>query len=79
MKNILKQRLIKDILKVLKINDEKKFIKIKRKNFDKWDSLAHLQIIFLIEKNSKKKISINKLNKISSGKDLVKILNENFR
>jgi|ETNmetMinimDraft_32_1059908.scaffolds.fasta_scaffold609442_2 acyl carrier protein len=79
MKNILKQRLIKDILKVFKINDEKKLIKIKRKNFDKWDSLAHLQIIFLIEKNSKKKISINKLNKISSGKDLVKILNENFR
>jgi len=79
MKNILKQRLIKDILKVLKINDEKKLIKIKRKNFDKWDSLTHLQIIFLIEKNSKKKISINKLNKISSGKDLVKILNENFR
>ena len=79
MKNILKQRLIKDILKVLKINDEKKLIKIKRKNFDKWDSLTHLQIIFLIEKNSKKKISINKLNKISSGKGLVKILNENFR
>ena len=41
------------------------------------DSLIHLQIIFLIEKNSIKKISINKLSKISSGKDLIKIINEN--
>ena len=77
MKNLLKQKLIKNILKILKIKNEKKLIKTKRKNYEKWDSLIHLQIIFLIEKNVKKKISINKLNEISSGKDLIKIINEN--
>ena len=77
MKNLLKQKLIKDIFKVLKIKNETQLNKLKRKNYDKWDSLVHLQIIFLIEKNIKKKISINKLNKITSGKDLIKIFNEN--
>jgi len=77
MKNLLKQKLIKNILKILKIKNEKKLIKTKRKNYEKWDSLIHLQIIFLIEKNVKKKISINKLYAISSGKDLIKIINEN--
>ena len=77
MKNLSKQNLIKDIIKILKIKNEKELLKIRRKNFDKWDSLIHLQIIFLIEKNSTRKISINKLSKISSGKDLIKIINEN--
>ena len=77
MKNLSKQNLIKEIIKILKIKNEKELLKIRRKNFDKWDSLIHLQIIFLIEKNSTKKISINKLSKISSGKDLIKIINEN--
>ncbi len=77
MKNILKQKLIKNIIKILKIKDQKKFYSIKRINCDEWDSLAHLQIIFLIEKNVKKKIPIKKLNKISSTKELIKIFNEN--
>ena len=77
MKNLSKQNLIKEIIKILKIKNEKELLKIRRKNFVKWDSLIHLQIIFLIEKNSTKKISINKLSKISSGKDLIKIINEN--
>tara|TARA_Y100000590_G_C14874179_1_gene696369 strand:+ start:135 stop:368 length:234 start_codon:yes stop_codon:yes gene_type:complete len=77
MKTLSKQKLIKNILKILKIKNQKNLIKTKRKNFDKWDSLIHLQIMFMIEKNVKKKISINKLNKISSGKDLIKIINEN--
>ena len=77
MKNSSKQNLIKSIIKILKIKNEKELLKIRRKNFDKWDSLIHLQIIFLIEKNSTRKISINKLSKISSGKDLIKIINEN--
>ena len=77
MKNILKQKLIKNIIKILKIKDQKKFYNIKRTNCDEWDSLAHLQIIFLIEKNIKKKIPINKLNKISNTKELIKIFNEN--
>jgi len=77
MKNLSKQKLINRILILLKIKTEKKLTKIKRKNYDDWDSLVHLNIIFLIEKNIKKKISPNVLNKISTGKDLIKIINEN--
>tara|TARA_Y100000590_G_scaffold29895_1_gene33269 strand:- start:627 stop:866 length:240 start_codon:yes stop_codon:yes gene_type:complete len=79
MKNTLKQKLIKKTLKLLKIKDANKLSKLKRKDHNEWDSLVHLQIIFLIEKNVKRKISINKLNKISKGKELIKIFDENLR
>ena len=79
MKTTSKQKLTKLILKILKIRTELQLKKIIRKNYDLWDSLMHLEIIFLLEKNLSKKYSINKLNKISNGKDLMKILNENFR
>ena len=77
MKNSSKLRLIKDLLKILKVKDKKKLLFIKRKNFDKWDSLTHLQVIFFLEKNIKKKIPIQKLNKISTGKELIKIIDVN--
>ena len=79
MKTTSKLKLTKLILKILKIRTELQLKKIIRKNYDLWDSLVHLEIIFLLEKNLNKKYSINKLNKISNGKDLMKILNENFR
>ena len=79
MKTTSKLKLTKLILKILKIRTELQLKKIIRKNYDLWDSLVHLEIIFLLEKNLSKKYSINKLNKISNGKDLMKILNENFR
>ena len=77
MKNSSKLKLIKELIKIFKIKDEKKLLKMTKKNCDKWDSLTHLQIIFLIEKNLKKKISIDKLNKISSVKEIIKVINEN--
>ena len=77
MKNSSKLKLIKDLLKILKVKDKKKLLIIKRKNFDKWDSLTHLQVIFFLEKNIKKKIPIQKLNKISTGKELIKIIDAN--
>ena len=77
MKNSSKLKLIKDLLKILKVKDKKKLLLIKRKNFDKWDSLTHLQVIFFLEKNIKKKIPIQKLNKISTGKELIKIIDDN--
>ena len=79
MKTTSKLKLTKLILKILKIRTELQLKRIIRKNYDLWDSLVHLEIIFLLEKNLSKKYSINKLNKISNGKDLMKILNENFR
>ena len=77
MKNSSKSKLIKDLLKILKVKDKKKLSLINRKNFNKWDSLTNLQIIFLLEKNIKKKISITKLNKISTCKELKKIIKDN--
>ena len=76
MKNLLKQKLIKNINKILKIKNEKQLLKINRKNCDEWDSLNHLKVIFILEKNIKNKISIETLNKISNGKDLIKIINK---
>ncbi len=79
MKTTSKQKLTKLILKILKIKTELRLKKIIRKNYDLWDSLVHLEIIFLLEKNLSKKYSTNKLNKISNGKDLIKLINENIR
>ena len=76
-KNTFKLKPIKLLLKILNVNDKNKLLKITRKNYENWDSLTHLQIIFFIEKNIKKKMSINKLNKISSVKEIIKIINEN--
>ncbi len=78
MKTTSKLKLTKLILKILKIRTELQLKKIIRKNYDLWDSLVHLEIIFLLEKNLSKKYSTNKLNKISNGKDLIKLINENI-
>ena len=77
MKNTSSLRIIRELLKIFKLKDKNKLLKINRKNFERWDSLTHLQIIFLLEKNIKKKISIEKLNKISTVKEIIKILDEN--
>ena len=55
MKDISSLKIIRELLKIFKLKDKKKLLKINRKNFDKWDSLTHLQILFLLEKNVKKK------------------------
>ena len=60
MKNLLKQKLIKSINKILKLKNEKKLLNINRRNCDEWDSLNHLKIIFYLKKISKIKFqSIN--------------------
>ena len=76
MKDTLSLKITRELLKIFKLKDKNKLLKINRKSFDKWDSLTHLQIIFLLEKNIKK-ISIEKLNKVSSVKEIIKILDEN--
>ena len=77
MRSTLKQKLISKIIKILQIKSEKQLLKIKRRNHEDWDSLIHLNIIFLLEKNTKKKFSIDKLNQISNGRDIIKIIDEN--
>ena len=61
MRSTLKQKLISKITKILQIKSEKQLLKIKRRNHEDWDSLIHLNIIFLLEKKTKKKFSIDKL------------------
>ena len=55
MKDTSSLRIIRELLKIFKLKDKNKLLKINRKNFERWDSLTHLQIIFLLEKNIKKK------------------------
>ena len=64
---------IKEICKILKIK-KKKLIKLKRKSCTNWDSLAHLEIMFILEKNSKRKISINKLIQLNKGVDIINLI-----
>ena len=59
MKNLSKQKLIKSIFKILKVSNEKKLFKLYRKNYDKWDSLAHLEIMFIVEKKSSDPAALN--------------------
>ena len=58
------------ICKILKINS-KKLIKLRRNTCEQWDSLAHLEIMFFIEKNKKKKISNKKLINLNKGIDVI--------
>jgi len=64
---------IKEICKILKIK-EKELIKLKRKSCTNWDSLAHLEIIFIIEKKSKRKIAIDKLEQLNKGIDIINLI-----
>ena len=64
---------INEICKILKVN-RKKLSTLRRKACEQWDSLAHLEIIFIIEKNSKRKISVNKLEKLNNGTDIINLL-----
>ena len=52
----------------------KRLIKLKRESCENWDSLAHLEIIFIIEKNSKKKIPVSKLEKLKKGIDIINLI-----
>ena len=79
MKNGLKQKAIKDIIKILKLKNNNQLLKLQRSKSENWDSLVHLEILFIIEKNIKKKVSIKKLNRISNGKEILRYLNENNR
>ena len=64
---------VNEICKILKIS-KKRLIKLKRKSCESWDSLAHLEIIFIIEKNSKKKIPVSKLEKLNKGIDIINLI-----
>ena len=64
---------VNEICKILKIS-KKKLVKLKRKSCENWDSLAHLEIIFIIEKNSKKKISVSRLEKLNKGADIINFI-----
>ena len=62
MKNGLKIKSIKKILKILKLKNKNQLLKLQRNKCETWDSLVHLEILFIIERSITKKISITKNN-----------------
>ena len=58
------------------INTHEKDININSKSSDfyKWDSLAHVNIILEIEKNTKKKIKASKMGELTSIKSILNYL-----
>ena len=56
MKNGSKQKSIKDIIKILKLKNKNQLLKLKRKKSVNWDSLVHLEILFIIENGCKSRI-----------------------
>lgn len=72
MINSEKKNIVKKIANILK-TDEKKLIKIdKFSKFETWDSLVHLEILSVLEKNFGNKLS--KIKNFSELNSLKKIL-----
>ena len=78
MKNLSYQKITKQIFKILKIKNLQQLLNLKRKDYDKWDSLAHLEIIFFLEKNFKK-LSKKKIINLNSGKSLNDLIRKNIK
>lgn len=70
--------LIKSIISNhIKIETKKIDINSKSSDFAQWDSLAQVNIILDIEKNTKKKIAASKMGDLTSVKSIIDYLNNN--
>ena len=70
--------LIKSIISNhIKIETKKIDINSKSSDFTQWDSLAQVNIILDIEKNTKKKIAASKMGDLTSVKSIIDYLNNN--
>jgi acyl carrier protein len=61
----------------IKIETKKIDINSKSSDFAQWDSLAQVNIILDIEKNTKKKIAASKIGDLTSVKSIIDYLNNN--
>lgn len=74
-KLIKDEEVLKVISKVMKIPKKKITKDLRLGSIPEWDSLAHLNIYFELQKVFKKKMSIQKAANVKSVKDWVKLLN----
>ena len=74
-KLIKDEEVLKVISKVMKISKKKITKDLRLGSIPEWDSLAHLNIYFELQKVFKKKKSIQKAANVKSVKDWVKLLN----
>ena len=81
LKLVMEKKLIKDaevvrvISKVMKISKNEINMDLKLGSIPEWDSLAHLNIYFELQKVFKKKLSMQKAANVKSVKDWIKLLN----
>ena len=74
-KSIKDKEVLNVIGKVMKISKNKITKDLKLGTIPEWDSLAHLNIYFQLQKVFKKKISMQKAANVKSVKDWIKLLN----
>ena len=72
--NSIKDKLIKIFSTIFKIKVKNKILKLKKKNFEKWDSLNHIKLIIYIENEFKIKLGINKFNAVDSFKKILYVI-----
>ena len=74
MSKISLEEIISIVSKVMGISEKNININSKSSDFDKWDSLAHVNIIIEIEKKIEKKINISKMGDLTSIKSILNYL-----
>ena len=74
-KSIKDKEVLNVIGKVMKISKNKITKDLKLGSIPEWDSLAHLNIYFQLQKVFKKEISMQKAANVKSVKDWIKLLN----
>ena len=74
MSKISLEQIISIVSKVIGISEKNININSKSSDFDKWDSLGHVNIIIEIEKKIEKKIKTSKMNELTSIKSILNYL-----
>ena len=74
MSKISLEQIISIVSKVIGISEKNINMSSKAADFDKWDSLAHVNIIIEIEKKIEKKIKTSKISELTSIKSILNYL-----
>ena len=74
MSKISLEQIISIVSKVIGISEKNININSKSSDFDKWDSLAHVNIVIEIEKKIEKKIKTSKMSELTSIKSILNYL-----
>tara|TARA_X000001036_G_scaffold397196_1_gene399265 strand:- start:1744 stop:1977 length:234 start_codon:yes stop_codon:yes gene_type:complete len=77
MKKITQKDIIDIISKNTSINKNEFNLNSCAKDFDKWDSVAHIRIMLNLEKFIKKKISTSQMSKLISIKKIINFCKRN--